>query len=104
MIKYQVDDTDSTTNYEELQELINEEELLRSDCNLAKDSTAPDFNCKKYLLEMRPKHFESWMSLSESFRKIKYNFYEFEWFFSNKTKMFGNLNISSLVKFIKNLA
>ena len=41
-----VDDTDSTTNYEELQKLIIEEESLRSDCNLAKDSTEYGFHCK----------------------------------------------------------
>lgn len=49
-----LDDTDSTTNYEELQELINEEELLRSDCNLAKDSTAPGFNFTTITMEGRP--------------------------------------------------
>ena len=41
-----VDDTDSTTNYEELQKLIIEEESLRGDCNRAKDSTEYGFHCK----------------------------------------------------------
>ena len=50
-----IDDTDSTTNYEELQKLIAEEEILGKECNLANDSrTSKEFNITITTMEARP--------------------------------------------------